>query len=68
MTSISGRHFEVKSGGAVRFLECIEKEIIPFVESNYRVSPADRGIGGYSYGGLFSLYVLFFKPALFSIY
>jgi predicted alpha/beta superfamily hydrolase len=68
LTRISGRQFEVNSGGAARFLECIEKEIIPFVESNYRGSAADRGIGGYSYGGLFSLYVLFVKPELFSIF
>jgi hypothetical protein len=68
LTRISGRHFEVNSGGASKFLECIEKEIIPFVESNYRATSADRGIGGYSYGGLFSLYVLFVKPELFSIY
>jgi len=68
LTGMTGRQFEVKSGGAKKFLECIEKEVIPFVESYYRVSRVDRGLGGYSYGGLFSLYVLFSKPELFSIY
>jgi predicted alpha/beta superfamily hydrolase len=68
LTGMTGRQFEVKSGGAEKFLECIEKEVIPFAESNYRVSKADRGIGGYSYGGLFSLYVLFKHAELFSIY
>jgi len=68
LKEITGRHFEVKSSGAKKFLECIEKEVIPLVESNYRVSNADRGLGGYSYGGLFSLYVLFSQPELFSIY
>jgi uncharacterized protein len=64
----AGRQIEVKTGGAAKFLECIEKEAIPFMESNYRVSSTGRGLGGYSYGGLFSLYVLFKRPELFSIY
>jgi len=68
LTGMTGRQFEVKTGGAKKFLECVEKEVIPLVESSYRVSLADRGLGGYSYGGLFSLYVLFSKPGLFSIY
>lgn len=68
LTAITGRQFVVKSGGASTFLEFIVKEVLPFVESNYRVSPTGRGIGGYSYGGLFSLYVLFKQPKLFSIY
>lgn len=68
LTSITGRQFEIKSGGAKKFLEFIEKEVIPFIESNYRVSKTDRGLGGYSYGGLFSLYTLFSQSELFSIY
>jgi predicted alpha/beta superfamily hydrolase len=68
LTGMTGRQFVVKSGGAATFLDFIVREVFPFVESNYRVSPTDRGIGGYSYGGLFSLYVLFNQPELFSIY
>lgn len=68
LTGMTGRQFEVKSGGAKKILEFVEKEVIPLVESSYRVSLADRGLGGYSYGGLFSLYVLFSQPELFSIY
>jgi predicted alpha/beta superfamily hydrolase len=60
--------YEVKSGGAEAFLNCIVKEVIPFIESNYRVSNINRGLGGYSYGGLFSLYVLFRQPELFLYY
>lgn len=67
-SKLAGRQIDVKTGGAAKFLECIEKEIFPFVESNYRVSPQGRGLGGYSYGGLFSLYVLFKRPELFSLY
>jgi predicted alpha/beta superfamily hydrolase len=67
-SKLSGREYEVRTGGAAKFLECIEKEIFPFMESNYRVSATGRGLGGYSYGGLFSLYVLFKRPELFSLY
>lgn len=67
-SKFAGREFEVKTGGSAKFLECIEKEVLPFMESNYRVSATGRGLGGYSYGGLFSLYVLFKRPELFSLY
>jgi hypothetical protein len=67
-SKFAGRELEVKTGGSAKFLEFIEKEVFPFIESNYRVSATDRGLGGYSYGGLFSLYVLFKQPELFSIY
>ena len=67
-SKFAGRQLEVKTGGAAKFLECIEKEVFPFMESNYRVSATGRGLGGYSYGGLFSLYVLFKRPELFSLY
>lgn len=67
-SKLAGRQLEVKTGGAAKFLECIEKEVFPFMESNYRISSTGRGIGGYSYGGLFSLYVLFKRPELFTIY
>jgi uncharacterized protein len=67
-SKFAGRQVEVKTGGSAKFLEFIEKEVFPFMESNYRVSATGRGLGGYSYGGLFSLYVLFKQPGLFSIY
>jgi predicted alpha/beta superfamily hydrolase len=67
-SKFAGREIEVKTGGAAKFLECIEKEVFPFIESNYRVSATGRGLGGFSYGGLFSLYVLFKRPELFSLY
>jgi uncharacterized protein len=67
-SKFAGRQIEVRTGGAASFLDFISKELFPFVESNYRVSPIGRGLGGYSYGGLFSLYVLFSQPELFNIY
>jgi predicted alpha/beta superfamily hydrolase len=68
LTKMTGQHYEVKSGGASKFLEFIIQELIPFIESQYRVSHSDRGLGGYSYGGLFSLYAFFRYPETFTHY
>lgn len=56
------------SGQAPRFLEFFERDIIPFVEDNYRADSSDRGIFGHSYGGLFVAYALFNAPDLFRRY
>ena len=58
----------VQSGGAPIFLKAIREEVIPFIETNYRVSSKGRGLAGYSYGGLFALYTLFHEPELFTRY
>jgi predicted alpha/beta superfamily hydrolase len=58
----------VQSGGAALFLNSLREEIIPFIEANFRASSAERGLAGYSYGGLFTLYTLFHMPELFTRY
>lgn len=68
LNQTTGRQFDVRSGGADKLLEFITTELIPFVESNYRVSSTERYLGGYSYGGLFTLYTMFSKPDLFIKY
>jgi uncharacterized protein len=68
LNQATGRQFDVKSGGASKLLEFIALELIPFVESNYRVLSTERYLGGYSYGGLFTLYTMFTKPDLFNKY
>jgi predicted alpha/beta superfamily hydrolase len=65
---LEGEAIEVHSGGAPYFLDAITNEVIPFIEANYRFSAMDRGLAGYSYGGLFTLYVLFHAPELFQRY
>ena len=57
-----------QSGGAPKFLAFIKNELIPFVESKYRVTENDRTLMGSSYGGLFTLYALFHETALFHRY
>ncbi len=54
--------------GGVQYLEFFQQELIPFIESNYRVVSNDRTLSGYSFGGLFALYALFEKPSLFQRY
>lgn len=56
------------SGGADKFLQFIQSELIPFVESNFRCLNEDRTLVGHSYGGLFSFYTLFTQPDLFKRY
>jgi predicted alpha/beta superfamily hydrolase len=52
------------SGGADRFLDFFEKELVPFVESGYRTAPF-RIFAGHSAGGLFALHSMREKPGLF---
>ena len=63
-TNQRNRDLEPKTG-APKFLAFIEKEVIPFIESKYRVTD-DRTLSGYSYGGTFATYALFNRPGLFN--
>lgn len=53
------------SGGASKFLDFFEKELIPLVESRYRTVPY-RVFAGHSLGGLFALTALIEKSGLFN--
>lgn len=55
------------SGGADNFLEFIQKELIPFVEKNYRTN-SYRTLSGYSFTGLPVLQALFSIPETFNSY
>jgi len=64
LDTISERKFEkiygvpkgtIKTGGADKFLECLKKEIVPFIDKHYKTN-SDRGISGHSLGGLFTAY------------
>jgi predicted alpha/beta superfamily hydrolase len=56
------------SGGGEKFLEFIKKELIPFLNTKYRIDSAKLTLSGHSLGGLFVLYTLFAEPELFSSY
>jgi predicted alpha/beta superfamily hydrolase len=53
------------SGGADKFLDFIEKELVPLVESKYRVQPY-RVFAGHSFGGLFAVHAFASRPELFN--
>jgi predicted alpha/beta superfamily hydrolase len=55
-------------GGAQKFLGSIKNELIPFIESKYRVVKNNRTLIGSSFGGLFTLYAMFHETALFQRY
>ena len=61
-TRIEGRP---TSGGADKFLDFIQNELIPTVEQNYRTQPY-RVFAGHSLGGLLVMHTLFTRPALFN--
>jgi len=52
------------SGNGPKYLDFIEKEVLPFVDSNYRTHPF-RVLEGHSLGGVFTAYALMEKPELF---
>ncbi len=54
-------------GGAERFLDFFERELIPQVEKTYRTQPY-RIFMGHSLGGLFAVHALLSRPDLFSAY
>ncbi len=58
----------LKGGGGDRFLQFIQQELVPLIESEYRADPADRTLVGHSSAGYFSLYALFKQPQLFQRY
>ncbi|MCA0931304.1 alpha/beta hydrolase [Lutimonas saemankumensis] len=53
-----------RSGGGPKFSDFIEKELIPYIDANYRTHPF-RILEGHSLGGLFTVSVLLNKPDLF---
>ena len=59
--------FARTSGGGAKFLDFLEKELIPYVESNYPVT-GYRTFVGHSFGGLSAVYSLLSRPHLFSNY
>jgi predicted alpha/beta superfamily hydrolase len=49
-----------------KFTQFFDKELIPFIESSYRVDPSDRTLVGHSLSGLYSLAFMFEHPDRFN--
>jgi len=56
------------TGRAAEFLHTIEREVIPFIEHEYRVDSSFRVLAGSSLGGLFTLFTMYTSPQLFHAY
>ncbi|MCG5236921.1 alpha/beta hydrolase [Xanthobacter oligotrophicus] len=56
------------TGGADAFLAFIEDELKPAIAASFKVNPARQALMGHSFGGLFTLHVLFTQPEAFSTY
>lgn len=57
-----------RGGGAELFLDLIEQQVLPTVQSRLPVDAARTTLWGHSYGGLFTLYALLTRPTLFARY
>lgn len=55
------------SGGAEKFLNFIDKELISYINKNYRTSDFTL-LMGHSFGGTFAVYTLLERPELFDAY
>jgi predicted alpha/beta superfamily hydrolase len=49
-----------------KFTQFFDEELIPFIESSYRVDPSDRTLVGHSLSGLYSLTFMFEHPDRFN--
>ena len=52
-------------GGQDLFLDFIEKRLMPKVNERFKVDQDQRSLVGWSFGGMFGIYTLFTRPALF---
>ncbi len=60
--------YHVGAAGADRILHFILQELVPLIESEYRVDATDRTLLGHSWGGNFAFHTLFNQPRLFQRY
>lgn len=58
---------KIECGGAEQFADCLEHEIIPFIDRTYRTEPY-RMLGGHSLTGLFAAWVLMTRPEPYRAY
>ncbi len=55
------------AGGAGRFLDFLETELLPLLDARYRTA-SSRTLVGWSFGGLFTIHAAIERPALFDAY
>ncbi|HEX8816912.1 MAG TPA: alpha/beta hydrolase-fold protein [Terriglobales bacterium] len=60
-------HANPTSGGADRFIDFIQSELMPEIERRYRVAPYKIFVG-HSLGGLLAVHILITRPDMFQAY
>lgn len=55
-------------GGADQFIQCIEKELKPAIQTKIKVNPQQQSLFGHSFGGLFVLHTVMTHPETFQRY
>jgi hypothetical protein len=58
---------QASSGGGDKFLDFLQEELIPQIETEYRTQPY-RILAGHSLGGLLALHAVLSRPQLFQAY
>lgn len=58
----------ITESGRVNFFKFLEKELIPFINEEYKTFPEEKAIWGYSNSGVFVMWSLFQEPTLFNRY
>lgn len=59
---------DFETGGGPTFLSFIKSELLPFVESRFKVNASQCTLAGHSLGGSFALYTMFHDTGLFQNY
>ena len=67
ITNVQAKRMRTFSAGAKGFAEYLEKEVVSYIDTNYRTSNK-RLLFGWAYGGGFGLETLMSKPKLFDGY
>lgn len=57
-----------RTGGHDQFLAFLEEELKPLIEGKHKIDRSRQTLFGHSFGGLFSLHVLFTRPETFQTY
>jgi hypothetical protein len=54
-------------GGADNFVQFFRKELVPYIDKNFKTQPY-KVLVGHSYGGVFAMHALLYDPDLFDAY
>jgi predicted alpha/beta superfamily hydrolase len=68
MKRVFGEDNQVSTGGGTAFVNFLNEELMPYIDSNYHTEEENRTFFGTSLGGLLGTYILFNCPGMFQNY